>query len=108
MLSIPMRVAICLLLLSLAGCTSTRRRAAVDSETVAPADSLVVVVTNRDCPEIRVLVDASGDILMPYAVKLRIAGKTLLQTAETIESAYRPSCFREPIKVSVSKLSMLD
>ena len=106
MLSIPMRVAICLFLLFLAGCTSTRQRAAVDSKTLTPGDSLVVVVTNRECPPIRDVVDACGDISMPYVGKLRIAGKTLLQTAETIESAYRPSCglFRDPIKVSVSLL----
>ena len=65
---------------------------------------MVIVITNRECPDIREVVDAFGDISMPYVGKLHVAGMTVQQAARTIEAAYFPSCFNDPIRVSLSRL----
>jgi protein involved in polysaccharide export with SLBB domain len=75
-----------------------------DAHFIKPDDHLNVVIANRECPEIRQVVDVTGHVLMPFAIKLHVAGMTLDQAAKAIEAAYLPSCFREPLKVSVSKL----
>ena len=99
-----MRLGICTLLMLWVGCASTPQRLGTDDLLLGSGDHLVIVITNRECPDIRGVVDSSGDISMPFVGKLHVAGLTLGQASKTIETAYFPSCFREPIKVSLSKL----
>lgn len=99
-----MRIGICTLLLLLVGCASAPQRVVTDEHTLGAGDHLRIVITNRECPEIRQVVDTSGDISMPLAGKLHVAGMTLEQAAKTIEAAYWSSgCFGERIRVSLSR-----
>ena len=98
-----MRLAFCTLLVVLVGCTSTPQPAVTDSPAVAPGDRLAIVITNRECPDIHEVVDASGSITMPFVGTLRVAGMTLDQVTETIEAAHWPPCFSEPIRVSLAR-----
>lgn len=99
-----MRLGICTLLLLVIGCTSTPPRVVTDEHPLMVGDRLVIVITNREGPDIREVVDASGNISMPFVGKLQVAGMTMQQAARAIEARYFPSCFREPIRVSLSKL----
>ena len=104
-LGIMMRSVISLLLILLVGCATAPKHVASDSPTVAPGDHLVIVVTNRECPEIREVVDASGDISLPLAGKRHVGGMTLEQAAKAIEDVYWSSgCFGERIRISLSRL----
>ncbi len=71
---------------------------------VAAGDRLLVTFSNRDVPAVTAAVDSAGDISMPLVGKLHVAGLTLEQAAHVIESAYYPQCWREPVKVSISRL----
>jgi protein involved in polysaccharide export with SLBB domain len=57
---------------------------------------LLVQIDN--IPEVRQLIDADGDISLPFGVKLHVAGKTLVEIQRAISAAYPP----EPVEVSVS------
>ena|SRR6185437_1422569 len=103
-LGISMRLGIFALLFLLVGCASAPPRVVTDEHLLGVGDRLVIVIINRESPDIREAVDASGSISMPFVGKLHVAGMDLEQAARTIETAYFPSCFREPIKVRLSKL----
>jgi hypothetical protein len=91
-----MRYCLCILLSVLLGCASTQHP-------LVAGDRLLVTFTNRDVPVVRTTVDAAGEISLPLAGKLRIAGMTLGRAARAIETQY-PACWREPVKVSLSRL----
>ena len=99
-----MRFGICTLLLLLVGCNSAPQRGVTNEHALGPGDRLGIVITNRECPDIREVVDASGDISLPLVGKVRVGGMSLKQAAKAVESAYWPSCFREPINVSLLRL----
>jgi len=93
---------ICLILLFLCGCASHRSKVAI-SETVAPGDRLLILFTNPPVPELRCVVDASGDIKLPYRVKLHVAGMTLSQVGQAIPRAYHTTFYNVHMEISVMK-----
>lgn len=100
-----MRIGIYTLLLMLVGCASAPQRVLTNRHTLGSGDRLRIVITNRESPEFYQAVDTSGDISMPLAGKLHVSGMTLEEAAKGIEDAYWLSgCWRERIRVSVSKL----
>ena len=93
-----------ILLILLVGCASTPRSVVTDEHPIRAGDRLLIVIANRECPEIREVVDASGDISMPLVGKLHVGDMTLRQASKAIEAAYLPSCVQDQIKVSLCKL----
>ena len=96
-----MRFAFCTPFLLLFGCAS----APITSDRpLESGDRITVVFTNRKVPEINQVVDAAGKISMPYLGTVQLEGLTLRDAERAIEKMYLPSCFKEPIRVSLSRL----
>jgi protein involved in polysaccharide export with SLBB domain len=87
----------------LLGCASTPQQSS-DGGPIVAGDRLMIAFTNRDVSHVPDVVDAKGEISLPFAGKLRVAGMSLHQAAQAIQMEYRLSCFRDPIKVSLSRL----
>ena len=65
---------------------------------------LIVAIRNGTKGEMSKVVDAAGNISMPFGVTVRAAGTLLEQIGQSIEKAYNVlNCFGPPLQVSVSK-----
>jgi protein involved in polysaccharide export with SLBB domain len=83
------------------GCTSYQPQASVLPGPVRSGECLLIQFTNRPVPEMREIVDANGDISLPYYGKLRVSGLTLQEVREVILTAYQT--VERPLEVSVSR-----
>jgi hypothetical protein len=83
----------------LTGCASGRSQASALA--VRSGECLLVQFTNRSVPEMREVVDAGGNISLPYVGKLHVSGLTLQEVREAILTAYQT--VERPLEISVGR-----
>jgi protein involved in polysaccharide export with SLBB domain len=101
------RILYLVVLLLLSGCASAPKPAPVDNIPLAPGDCIALFVhapsaqKDDDTPQFYI-VNASGDVSLPYFSKMHLEGLTLEQAGQRIREAYVPNYFHELI-VSVRR-----
>ena len=93
-----------LLFLLLCGCASRPPLTAIPEHSLRSGDHLLVVFTRgNQSGEILQFIDPAGDISLPFAGKLHVAGMTSQQARQRIKTAYQACCWPPFLEVSVSK-----
>jgi hypothetical protein len=86
----------------LSGCTTPQRK--ISESIIVPGDCLLVMFTHDPAlPCLPCVVNAKGDIHLPFDVELNVVGMTLAEVEDVIPKQYvpctktwRPSIFKGP------------